>query len=328
MAALAFLGTPSAAVPSLRALVGAGHDVRLVVTQPDRRRGRGGALVASPVKGAARELGLAVSDDLDDVLGCGASLGVVVAYGRIVPPRVLDAVPMVNVHFSLLPRWRGAAPVERALLAGDPVTGVCLMRLEAGLDTGPVLARCQVAIGADETAPELTTRLADVGARLLVEALSAGAEALGPGEPQQGEATYAAKIDPGELRIDWAEPAEAVARRVRLGRAHTEFRGHRLRVLAAVAGSAATPTGDAPTSPGAVADGADMPAGGASTPTAGEAGLAPGTLVPVARVVAGDGRTVALRQVQPEGRRPVDAAAWWNGARPTAGERLGGEGPR
>lgn len=309
MAALAFLGTPPAAVPSLRALVEAGHDVRLVVTQPDRRRGRGGALVPSPVKAAAGELGLSVTDRLDDVLGCGAALGVVVAYGRIVPQRVLDAVPMVNVHFSLLPRWRGAAPVERALLAGDAVTGVCLMRLQAGLDTGPVLARSEVAIGAEETAPELTARLADVGARLLVDTLASGVGALGPGEPQRGEPTYAAKIDPDELRIDWAQPADAVARLARLGRAFTGFRGQRLRVLHATAdGRAGDGAGDAASG------------GGASEPA--------GTLLPVARVVAGDGRTVLLRQVQPEGRRPVDATAWWNGARPVPGERLGDEAPR
>lgn len=301
MAALAFLGTPDAAVPSLRALVDAGHDVRLVVTQPDRRRGRGGALVPSPVKRAATELGLAVTDRLDDVLSCGAALGVVVAYGRIIPQRVLDVVPMVNVHFSLLPRWRGAAPVERAILAGDTVTGVCLMRLEAGLDTGPVLARAEVPIGPDDTAGALTARLADLGARLLADALAAGLDELGPGEPQQGEPTYAAKIDPDELRIDWAQPAEAVVRLTLLGRAFTEFRGQRLRVLQAV-----TP-GDDPGRPGAGA----------------AAGVAPGTLVPVAQAVAGDSGHVRLVTVQPEGRRPVDGDAWWNGARPAPGERLG-----
>lgn len=291
MAALAFLGTPEAAVPSLRALVTAGHDVRLVVSQPDRRRGRGGALVASPVKAAAADLGLPVTDRLDDVLDSGAELAVVVAYGRIVPQRVLDAVPMVNVHFSLLPRWRGAAPVERALLAGDEVTGVCLMRLEAGLDTGPVLARQPVAIGPDEQADELTARLARVGADLLVATLTGGPSALGAGEPQQGEPTYAAKIDPAELRIDWARPADAVVRLVRLGRAYTSFRGQRLLVLRGAPGPATT--------------------------------ASPGTLLPVATVAAGDGGSVRLLTVQPEGRRPVDGVAWWHGARPRTDERLG-----
>ncbi|MEO7442120.1 MAG: methionyl-tRNA formyltransferase, partial [Acidimicrobiales bacterium] len=122
----------------LEALLSAGHEVALVVSNPDRRRGRGSALVPSPVKAAAVSAGLAVTDRVDDVLAVGAQLGVVVAFGRLIKPHVLDVVEMVNLHFSLLPRWRGAAPVERAILAGDAETGVCLMRLEAGLDTGPV----------------------------------------------------------------------------------------------------------------------------------------------------------------------------------------------
>ena len=128
------------AVPPLRALVAAGHDVALCVTRPDRRRGRGGRTTPSPVKEAATELGLVVSHDMDDLAEAGVELAVVVAFGRIIPARLLDVVPMVNLHFSLLPRWRGAAPVERAILAGDRETGVCLMKVEAGLDSGPVYA--------------------------------------------------------------------------------------------------------------------------------------------------------------------------------------------
>jgi methionyl-tRNA formyltransferase len=124
----------------LRALVGAGHEVVLVVSQPDKRRGRGGELAPSPVKAAAVALGLAVTERVDDVITAGAELGVVVAYGRLIRPHVLAVLPMINVHFSLLPRWRGAAPVERAILAGDERTGVCVMQLEEGLDTGPVYA--------------------------------------------------------------------------------------------------------------------------------------------------------------------------------------------
>ncbi|MDQ4131986.1 MAG: methionyl-tRNA formyltransferase, partial [Actinomycetota bacterium] len=129
---LVFLGTPEVAVGPLRALVADGHDVALVVSRPDRKRGRGGALVPSPVKAAALELGLPVTDRVDDVIDVGAELGVLVAYGRLVRPHVLARVPMVNLHFSLLPRWRGAAPVERAILAGDRETGVCLMALDEG----------------------------------------------------------------------------------------------------------------------------------------------------------------------------------------------------
>ena len=142
---LVYLGTPDMAVPPLRALVDAGHEIVLVVTRADKRRGRGGSVTPSPVKAAALELGLPVSHSVDDVLTAvrddGAELGVVVAFGQIIKPHVLDRIRMVNLHFSLLPRWRGAAPVERALLAGDPVTGVCVMALEEGLDTGGVYAR-------------------------------------------------------------------------------------------------------------------------------------------------------------------------------------------
>src|SRR5947209_7105830 len=203
---LAFLGTPEVAVPPLRALVADGHDVRLVVTRADKRRGRGGALMPSPVKAAAQELGLPVTDQIDEVMDAGAELGVVVAFGRLIKPHVLAALPMVNVHFSLLPRWRGAAPLERAILAGDAETGVCLMELEEGLDTGPVYDCSRLAIGAEETASELRARLVDAGTELLVTSLRQG---LGTPTAQQGEPTYADKIDPARalaldalLRID------------------------------------------------------------------------------------------------------------------------------
>ncbi len=146
---LVFFGTPADAVPALEALHAVGHEVALVVTQPDRRRGRGSEPSPSPVREAAETLGLAVrtpeksGEVVDEVAAVGADVGVVVAFGQLLPPSLLEAVPhgFVNVHFSLLPRWRGAAPVERAMLAGDRETGVCIMALEAGLDTGPVFAR-------------------------------------------------------------------------------------------------------------------------------------------------------------------------------------------
>ncbi|HMK62099.1 MAG TPA: methionyl-tRNA formyltransferase, partial [Acidimicrobiales bacterium] len=141
MARLVYLGTPPAAVAPLEALVAAGHEVALVVSRSDARRGRGSAVSPSPVSAAAERLGLRRTDQLQQATEVSADLGVVVAYGRIVPAAVLEALDMINLHFSLLPRWRGAAPVERAILAGDTVTGLCIMRLEAGLDTGPVLAR-------------------------------------------------------------------------------------------------------------------------------------------------------------------------------------------
>ena len=226
---LAYLGTPAMAVPPLRAIVADGHDVALVVTAADKRRGRGSALVPSPVKAAAIELGLPVTDKVDDVLTLSppADLGVVVAFGRIIKPHVLARLPMINLHFSLLPRWRGAAPVERALLAGDDVTGVCVMAVEEGLDTGAVYRREVVSIGPDETADELRARLVDVGTRLLLDALRNG---LGEPEPQQGEVTYAHKIDPAELAFDWSRPAIELHRLVRLGGAWTTHHGRRLKV--------------------------------------------------------------------------------------------------
>src|SRR5947209_17249032 len=189
---LAFLGTPEVAVPPLRALVADGHDVRLVVTRADKRRGRGGHLMPSPVKAAAQELGLPVTDKVDDVIDAGAELGVVVAFGRLIKPHVLAQLPMVNIHFSLLPRWRGAAPLERAILAGDTETGVCLMALEQGLDTGPVYDCTRLTIGDGETAEELRARLVAAGTDLLVRTLRTG---LGVPVPQAGEPTHAKKLD-------------------------------------------------------------------------------------------------------------------------------------
>lgn len=271
----------------LRALAAAGHDIALVVSQPDRRRGRGSDLVPSPVKAAALDLGLPVSARPADVIDTGAELGVVVAYGRLIKPDVLAAVPMVNLHFSLLPRWRGAAPVERALLAGDAVTGVCLMALEEGLDTGPVYEEAEVRITGDATLESLRTELVEVGTEMLVRRLSGGVDGLGHARPQHGEVTYAAKIDPVELRLDWSLPAAHLDRVVRLGGAWTLLQGRRLRVLSA------RPLGD------------------------GETPAAPGTLTLGGQgpeVATGEGRLL-LVSVQPEGKAAMDASAWARGAR-------------
>jgi len=298
LARLAFLGSPAAAVAPLRSLVAAGHEIALVVSRPDTRRGRGSASSPSAVKEEAVGLGLPVSAVLDDVLAVGAELAVVVAYGRIVPPRVLDAVPMVNVHFSLLPRWRGAAPVERAILAGDEVTGVCVMRLEEGLDTGPVLASRRVDIGPDEHATTLVGRLSQEGAALLVDVLAGGVEGLGPGEPQEGEPTYAAKLGPEEFRLDWSLPAPVLHRVVRLDRAWTTFRGERLRILAAHPVPDPLPAGSRPP-PGTIGDDA------------------------VETVVRCGSGGLALVEVQPAGKRPMAVADWRRGVRPGDGDVLG-----
>jgi methionyl-tRNA formyltransferase len=225
---LVYLGTPEMAVPPLRALVEAGFEIALVVTRVDKRRGRGSELNPSPAKAAAVALGLPVSHSVDDALLVDADLGVVVAFGQLIKPHVLARLPMVNLHFSLLPRWRGAAPVERALLAGDAETGVCLMQLEEGLDTGPVYATERVPIGPTTTAAALRASLVDVGTGLLVRELTKG---LGKPLPQVGEPTYASKIRPEELRIDWTHPTVDVDRLIRLGGAWTTLHGKRLKII-------------------------------------------------------------------------------------------------
>jgi methionyl-tRNA formyltransferase len=310
MARLVFLGTPEAAVLPLRALVDAGHDVALVVSRPDRRRGRGGGLTPSPVKAAALELGLEVADSLDPAVEVGAELGVVVAYGRIIPVAVLERLPMVNLHFSMLPRWRGAAPVERAILEGDSETGVCLMAVEAGLDTGPIYAEADTEIDDEETADELRSRLVVMGCRLLVEHLAEGLHGLPIPQDQKGEPSYAEKVLPAELEIRWDQPAAQIRRVIRLGRAWTTFRGRRLHILRATGALAGTgPTG--PADPG-----------GADPVNPGDAATVPGSLEGT-DVVCGQGTRVRLVTVQAEGKRPMAAEEWLRGVRPGPDERLG-----
>ncbi len=311
MAEIAFLGTPEAAVTSLEGLVAAGHQVNLVVSQPDRRRARRGSPAASPVKAAALDMGLRVSDRVEDVLACGADIGVVVAFGRLIPGSILDALSMLNVHFSLLPRWRGAAPVERAILAGDEVTGVSIMRLDEGLDTGPVLARRAVEIAPCETAADLTRRLACVGRDLLVEVLANGVPGLPAGIAQEGEATYAKKLAPEELRIDWQRPAEEILRLVRLGRAWTTLGAKRL----IVTGAAVEPpgvAGDPDLTPDTVPD---------AVPGVGP-GAEPGCLGADGVVVTGQGR-VRLLTLKPEGRPEMEVSAWMRGLGSKPSIRLG-----
>lgn len=239
---VAYLGTPELAVPPLRALVAAGIEVALAVSQPDRRRGRGRDLLPSPVKAAALDLGIPVTDTAADVVDADVPLAVVVAYGRLIKVPVLEAVPMVNLHFSLLPRWRGAAPVERAILAGDEVTGVDLMAVEEGLDTGGVYRRVEVPIGPDDTLAELRARLVDEGTRILVGALVGGLPAP---TPQEGEVTYADKLTAADRHLDWDAPALDVHRRVRLGDAWTTHAGTRLKVWR----TQVPPVGDGPVVP-------------------------------------------------------------------------------
>lgn len=221
---IVFMGTPEFSVPALQALVAAGHEIVCVYSQPPRPAGRGQQLRPSPVQAAAEALGLPVRhpvklrspEDQADFAALNADIAVVVAYGLILPQAVLDA-PLkgcLNIHASLLPRWRGAAPIHRAIMAGDAETGVCIMQMEAGLDTGPVLLREALPILESQTTADLHDALSTLGARLITEALARLPE-LAP-EVQPGEGvTYAHKIDKAEARLDWSEPAEAVARQIR-----------------------------------------------------------------------------------------------------------------
>ena len=241
-----FMGTPDFAVPALRALVAAGHEVIAAYSQPPRPGGRRGKeLTPSPVHKAAQELGIAVrhpvslkgAEEQAEFAALGADIAVVAAYGLILPQAVLDAPTFgcLNIHGSLLPRWRGAAPVQRAILAGDAETGIGIMRMEAGLDTGPVLAEARTPVDR-KTAGELTTELAEMGAALMVKVL-----ADLPGYPEQPQTedgvTYARKIDKAEARLDFSTPAEQVERQVRAFApapgAFFELGGERCKVLAA-----------------------------------------------------------------------------------------------
>ena len=240
-----YMGTPDFAVPALDALVKAGHDVAAVYSQPPRPAGRGKGLRASPVHLRAEELGLEVRTppSLKDAetqaafAALNADVALVAAYGLILPAAILAAPRQgcMNIHASLLPRWRGAAPIQRAILSGDNVTGVTIMDMEAGLDTGPMRAKHVTPIE-DKTAGALTQELADAGAELMVEVLDD--LSLHPPMPQPAEGvTYAAKIDKAEARIDFTRDAHAVERQVRAFNpfpgAFFEYRGERFRILSA-----------------------------------------------------------------------------------------------
>lgn len=291
-----FLGTPEVSVPTLEVLAREGFEISLVVTNPDRPKGRGRRMQPSPVKEAAKRLGLPIAHDLADLeaIADKADIAVVVAYGQIIPEHLLNKLPFVNLHFSLLPKWRGAAPLERAILNGDERTGVCLMALEPTLDTGPVYRRVECEIEADETLEELRGRLAEEAAELLVGALKEG---LGEATPQQGEPTWAKKITTKDKRLDWSLPAEYLNRVVRLGGAWTTFRNKRFLIWKA------------------------------KSHTETSFSLKPGELAwesATERLLAGAGNSTALEilEVQPEGKSQMSAKAWVNGANLSPGEQL------
>jgi methionyl-tRNA formyltransferase len=280
---LVYFGSPALAVAPLDALIAAGHEIALVVSQPDAKRGRGSATTPSPVKQRALDLGLNVTSDPNDALTVPAELGVVVAYGRLLSAQLVHSLPMVNLHFSLLPRWRGAAPVERAILAGDATTGVCLMAVEEGLDTGGVYAQAEVAVG-EKSLEELRSELVARGCELLTAKLHRGLDSLGDATPQRGEPTYAKKLRSEEYVLDLTRPAVELSRVIRLGRAFTVDGDRRLRILAARVRDANLESGQL--------DG----------------------------VVLGTGEgALELELVQPEGKAAMPATAWALGRRRSGG---------
>jgi len=302
-----FFGTPEFAVPSLTALLGS-HEVAAVVTRPDRPSGRGQKVTASPVKAAAEAHGalvlqptkLADPQWLQDVAALRADIAVVAAYGRLLPQVLLDlpALGFINVHASLLPRWRGAAPVHRAVIAGDQVTGITIMRVVQELDAGPMLAAASTPIGPTDTSETLDARLATVGAELLIETLTRMAAGPIVEVPQdESQVTYAPKLERHESRVDWARNAVEIDRQIRglqpWPLAAGVVAGRRVAFLRS------TVTDDAaPASPGTVVE-------------AGAAGL----------VVACSHGAVRITEVLPEGRRAMSAAAFLNGVSvPTGAE--------
>ncbi len=240
-----FMGTPDFSVPVLNALVKAGHEIAAVYCQPPRPAGRGKKDRPTPVHARAEALGLEVRhptslktpEEQDRFAALNADVAVVVAYGLILPQPILDAPThgCLNIHASLLPRWRGAAPIHRAIMAGDAQTGICIMQMEAGLDTGPVLLREATDIGIEETTAQLHDLLSDMGAALIVEALNKLPSLTPDPQPEEG-VTYAAKIDKAEARIDWSAPASEVDRKIRglspFPGAWTEVGGDRIKLLA------------------------------------------------------------------------------------------------
>jgi len=305
-----FLGSGRFAIPALEALLAAGHEVAAVVTQPDKEKGRGRALAPPPLKPVALGHGLEVlqprrikaPEALETLRGLRPDVQVVVAYGQILPRAVIDVAPRgtVNVHGSVLPRYRGAAPVQWAIVNGETETGVSTMLIDEGMDTGPVLLTRKEPIQATDTAPELEARLARLGADLLVETLvGLQAGTVSPVPQDAALATYAPLIRKEDGRLEWTEPAAAIERRVRgfhpWPGVVTTVGGRELKVLRA----RLEPDG------------------------AGE----PGVVTAVDRdgivVACGDGTRLRLIEVQPESRKPMPAAAFAAGARLAPGARLG-----
>ncbi len=309
---LIFLGTPSFAVPTLEAIVSAGHRVLAVFTQPDRPKGRGGEVSASPVKEAARRLGLAVHQPerirrpeiVEQLRALKSEAMVIVGYGQIIPQSIIDIPPrgIINVHASLLPKYRGAAPIQWAIANGETHTGVTTMQIDAGLDTGKMLLKWETEIGPQETALELSPRLAQAGAELLVETLKRLAEGtVAPQAQDNSQATLAPILKKEDGKIDWNWPALKVFNRTRgflpWPGAHSFFRGQMFHIWRARVSSEATPG-------------------------------QPGQLVPEKKrlfIVCGEGTALEPLEVQMEGRRRMPVESFLNGQRLNDNEMLGEE---
>ena len=304
------MGTPAAAVPSLERLIACDHDIVVVYTQPDRPSGRGKKLSMPPVKEYALSKGLTVMqpvkvktpDALETFRSHGADAAVAVAYGRILPPAFLEMYPKgaINVHFSLLPKYRGAAPVNWAIVNGDAVTGVTTMKMDAGLDTGDILLRSETAIGSDENAVELMDRLSHLGADLLMDTLDV-IDSIVPTPQDDPLATYAPLLKKEDGRIDWTMPARQVVDRVRgfqpFPTSFSTFRNQRLTIWKARVSN--------------VSVASEFPAATICEST-GE----------VLKVVCGEGSVIEITELQPEGKRRMTAADFINGSRPAVGEIL------
>jgi methionyl-tRNA formyltransferase len=285
-------------------LIESGIHVEAVVTRPDKRRGRGSDTSPSPVKAAAIAFNIACFDSIDAVVAelqnrdtLSGVTGVVVAYGRILKEPIISLIPLVNLHFSLLPRWRGAAPVERAILSGDAKTGSSIMQIEEGLDTGGVYAVEEVEILTHESADELRSRLGVVGAQQLAHMLRHG---FPQATAQDGEPVHAEKISPAELQISWGEPARQAVRQVRVGGAFSYFRNQRIKILDACVHTDASENVSV-TSP------------------------AVGTIIEMRKdgivVHTADGHLL-VSHVQAESKKPMLARDWANGLRVSVGDQF------
>lgn len=280
---IVYIGTPEIAVAPLQALVAEGFVIELVVTGIDKRRGRGSQTTANPVKSAAIALGIPVSHDINDVLRLNPDglLGVVVAFGNIISQEILQHVPMINIHYSALPRWRGAAPVERAILSGDATTAVCIIQVAEQLDAGDVLASASCAIQENDSVETLRNRLGQLALPLLISICSNGVtEQIA----QSGEIVVARKITAQDLAINWSSNCEQILRQIRVGNAFTFFDGKRFKIHEATKSSVSLPSGAISEQDGNVLVGAHE-------------------------------GSVRLVIVQPEGKPRVLATDWARGAR-------------